>query len=451
MTRFHRVLRAVLASSTAPSLAGALTACGGGVDLSGVEAVACVEGGEPLPGVAPVVPAAYVELRTGEVGAEDGAVRRTRGTRCAGAPDVPACEAAYAAVAFGENDGPLFGQTVQVASRELVVVTDATGLRVLRTPGEVKAWLGPVDAPGDAVAVAELAGYAVGCSDVERGGVGASGEGYRVVATQITSSCDPLETTQVLLEVARDGAVRVVEQSVVDSESGVCIGRRPEGLAPRAGAPAVAAGGPGARAAAWLAEVARLEAASVASFERLADELAAFGAPDALVARARAAAADEIRHAALLRELAERRGACVEAPRVAPFRARSLEAFALENAVEGCVLETFGALVGMAQAELAADVDVRRVMRTVAADEARHGELAWAVHAWAVHRLPAEAALRVRATRDAALRALVAAAAEAEPTLDDAAACALGVLRGSSREALAARFAGAAARLARAA
>lgn len=459
MTRFHEALRAIVASSVA---SGAL-ACGGGVDRTGLELAACVEGGEPLVGVVPVTPADYVEIRAEAGGPlDDPGQRRSRGARCATAADAPKCEADYAAVRFLETDGRLFRQSVDTAPREIVVVTDASGVRVLRTPDEVKAWLGPIDAPADAIARVELEGYTVACGDVERGAVGASGGGFRVLATRITSSCDPVDTTEYLLEVSRDGAVRVAEEALVESESGVCIGRRPEGLAPsrrgRARGPSGAggAGGAGApssedRAAAWLAEVARLEAASVASFERLAAELEAFGAPSELVARARAAAADELRHAALVGALAERRGACVEAPAIAPFRPRSLEPFALENAVEGCVLETFGALVGMAQAELAADFDVRQVMRSVAADEARHGELAWAVHAWAVHRLAPDAGARVRVARDAALRALVAAAADAEPSLDGGAARALGVLRGASRRVLAERFARAASGLARAA
>ncbi len=96
--------------------------------------------------------------------------------------------------------------------------------------------------------------------------------------------------------------------------------------------------------------------------------------------------------------LARRHGADqLAVPRVASAP-RSLEEMAHENAREGCVREMYGALVGTWQAEVAADARVRRAMRTVAADETRHAELAWQVHAWIMAQLDDEAAARVEAT-----------------------------------------------------
>src|SRR5580658_1383630 len=90
-------------------------------------------------------------------------------------------------------------------------------------------------------------------------------------------------------------------------------------------------------------EAAYLEAASVRAFDWLEDELSAHGAPERLQARARRAARDEVRHARVIRSFAERAGARVPSLRVKAARARSLEAMAVENAVEGCVNETLGA------------------------------------------------------------------------------------------------------------
>ena len=98
-------------------------------------------------------------------------------------------------------------------------------------------------------------------------------------------------------------------------------------------------------AGAWLAHAAWLEAASVYAFFRLADELALHGAPIALVRIARQSAMDEMRHAAVVASLAARYGARPAAVEVDPPAARSLEAMAIENAVEGCVRETWGAIV----------------------------------------------------------------------------------------------------------
>jgi hypothetical protein len=184
-------------------------------------------------------------------------------------------------------------------------------------------------------------------------------------------------------------------------------GRRPAGLrafTPRGGTPM----------ARHLARAAYLEAASVPAFERLARELEAHGAPEGLRRRALRAAADEVRHAAKVTELASREGAQarVPRPRVRPPRAsagslRSLEAVARENAVEGCVHETFAAAVALAQAARAVDPRVRAAMKGIAADEVRHAALAWAVARWAEARLPPGAKRRVEAARRRAARALV--------------------------------------------
>jgi hypothetical protein len=61
---------------------------------------------------------------------------------------------------------------------------------------------------------------------------------------------------------------------------------------------------------------------------------------------------------------------------------RPLEAIAIENAVEGCVRETYGAVIGMRQAERARSRDLRRAMRRIAREETSHAELAWEVRRW---------------------------------------------------------------------
>jgi hypothetical protein len=55
--------------------------------------------------------------------------------------------------------------------------------------------------------------------------------------------------------------------------------------------------------------------------------------------------------------------------------------------VEGCVRETYGALVAMHQAETAGDSDVRALMTDIAQDEMNHAALAWRIDAWAATKL----------------------------------------------------------------
>lgn len=116
---------------------------------------------------------------------------------------------------------------------------------------------------------------------------------------------------------------------IVADCSSYCDGRRPEGLVrPGRGMR------PDSELGAFFALKAHLEAASVPAFERLAQELEEHGAPALLVRRARRSAQEEVRHARAMEALALRHGASIPEVVVEPFRPRSLEAMALENAVE---------------------------------------------------------------------------------------------------------------------
>ena len=108
-------------------------------------------------------------------------------------------------------------------------------------------------------------------------------------------------------------------------------------------------------------------------------------------------------------------------PRVRLQRARSLESLARENAVEGCVRETYGALLMCWQAQHAAEPELRRVFARIAADETRHAALSWEVAQWAEQQLDARARARVASARRRALRELAKLVESREPCAFDAA------------------------------
>ena len=146
-------------------------------------------------------------------------------------------------------------------------------------------------------------------------------------------------------------------------------------------------------AAAWL------EGAAVYAFDALKRELIAHGAPGSLIERARSAQQGERRHYRTMSALAARFGAAVQPVELEPIGIRPLLDVALENAVEGCVRETWGAAVAAYQGECATDRAVRRAMRSIAEDEAEHAALGWAVDAWARSRLSPEEGERLTAAR----------------------------------------------------
>jgi hypothetical protein len=169
----------------------------------------------------------------------------------------------------------------------------------------------------------------------------------------------------------------------------------------------------------WV-RVAREEHASVVTFARLTEELAAHGAPAELVARSLAAALEERGHAAdalaIASAIAGRRLSLERLP-VSPPRSQSLCDLVVESYVDGCLGEGLAAEVARRARGRRAPQAVRRFHATVAREERSHAELAWSILKWALaeggdpvhrvlaHALSARYAIGVRrADRDAAER-----------------------------------------------
>ena len=234
---------------------------------------------------------------------------------------------------------------------------------------------------------------------------GPDGDGFRVKS--VVSSCG--NTSEVIRRVARDGTVTVVEQNVLETASGACVeGRRPRGLV-ESGSDWLGS------LAAHFSEIAHMEAAAVLAFDELIAHLRGFGAPAELLERAGKAREDEVRHAAATRALAVRHGGRLVEPSVdSASEAPSLLDFALENMREGCVRETYGALVIAHQAAYAQCPRIRAAFSRIRDEELEHAELSWDIASWLDERLtPAERAEVERARHEEI--AVLLAAADVEP------------------------------------
>lgn len=152
------------------------------------------------------------------------------------------------------------------------------------------------------------------------------------------------------------------------------IGRRPNDLLDE---PADADCADESPVATALAEMARIEAASVHAFRRLGRVLGRLGASRELLSRVRKAARDEVTHARRTRQLAEARGG--KRRRVVVQRGADPTPFelALENAVEGCVHETLGVAFLEHQRRFAADPELRAHAAAICEDELDHAALSW--------------------------------------------------------------------------
>jgi hypothetical protein len=272
----------------------------------------------------------------------------------------------------------------------------------LSFPTDLKAMLGPIDTYAEAVLIASAAGYqiATGCDATLPTAYRAVGGAFELLVLQAQACGDGL--SQLRIRVNPSGTIDVLETFVVKpSTQTVCAsGRRPEGFV------LAEAGGASRSIAEYLTELAVLEAASIAEFATLRDELRAHGAPRSLVDAAEEARRDEIVHARVTQQLARAFGGTTRRVTVEARAPRSLAELAIHNAVEGCVRETFGALAATWQARNAGDPEIARAFARIAEDETRHAAFSWDLAAWLESELDGATLARVAEARSKALEEL---------------------------------------------
>lgn len=157
----------------------------------------------------------------------------------------------------------------------------------------------------------------------------------------------------------------------------------------------------------YLAGMAAMETAAITAFEYLTRELEAYDAPEALIACAREAVVEETRHAEMTGLLSASYGAEVSEVQVDDFCLRSLYEIALENAVEGCVNETFAAACGLWQSESAELEVFRQVIAHITEEEMGHAKLSWDIHQWVMPQLSEREQEQIRVAQIEAIEHLV--------------------------------------------
>lgn len=320
------------------------------------------------------------------------------GTRCATAQAQSACLDVVA------HHPANFVRTtcIQVCTEFSVVTTKGDVVQRWAGTSELKQLLGSIDTVDEALLLVSAEGYDLHCGDALASSARQVAGGYEVYATKITKDCAPIIQTRYHLRVSTAGEISVLGSINLSVNPNACAGRKPAGLVSQSRDLGRSKLGD------YLARMAHLEAASVVAFERMACELNAHGAPLELVDLAIAARGDEVRHAQLMGIMARGHGGDPVKPAVESLPLRTLEEIALENAVEGCVRETYGALVGGYQAEHARDQALRAAMHQISGDEARHAALSYRVQRWILPQLTPEARERVRHAQQRAVFELAA-------------------------------------------
>ena len=140
----------------------------------------------------------------------------------------------------------------------------------------------------------------------------------------------------------------------------------------------------------YFASVSNAEASSIAAFLQLRKELAFHNAPKELQDRCFGAAKQEVEHARVMVKMAENHQGKLAPFIFGEFQPRSLIDLALDNAIEGCIFETFSALKLLQQAHNSAHPVLAQTLKQIALDEVSHAELAWDIHKYLLTRLSNE-------------------------------------------------------------
>ena len=141
----------------------------------------------------------------------------------------------------------------------------------------------------------------------------------------------------------------------------------------------------------WLTQ-AEAEHASIASFSRHTLQLMSIGAPSELITRSQQASIDEIEHAKLCYGFASEFMRTNIYP--GPLdTAGSLGNMDMEEIIEsvvrdGCIQETMSAIEGHFRAHYATEEVIKISLTKLAADEAKHSQLAWDTIKWVIEQHP---------------------------------------------------------------
>jgi hypothetical protein len=313
-------------------------------------------------------------------GVGQGSVHQSTGTPCSGAGDKAACQVAFAAIAPNagfpyQNLYPPVPTYLPPYVFMYLAYTRGDSVGFITERAQLNVFLGEIDTANEAGLVFLSMGVGPACNAIWE-----NEDTFYYSTPLLSMGCSFMGPVGHSFSVTHAGEVT---QTQTLGMSMPCVGRRPLGLS-RERAESLSPLGD------YYASVAHLEGAAVLAFDVMAHELARFGAPRDLQLRAERARADEERHHRLTAIMARREGGVVPGVRADEQVERSLLDAALENAVEGCVREAWGALSAHYQAAVAADADARQLWHEIASDESEHAELSLALHAWFMLQLTFE-------------------------------------------------------------
>ena len=137
--------------------------------------------------------------------------------------------------------------------------------------------------------------------------------------------------------------------------------------------------------AGYFASVAQEEAVSVYAFQEMLFFLKERNAPDHLIQACHKAIHEEKEHTAMMTQLAHQHGCTQAAIKIKRGSFSSMFDFAMQNAIAGCIEETWASVLALYRAQHTPKYQER--FTQIARDEIGHAQLSWHIHQWAMSQL----------------------------------------------------------------
>lgn len=94
---------------------------------------------------------------------------------------------------------------------------------IITNSTELKAFLGDIDTPSEAILLAASNNYRFNTTKKEIGGIKETPSGYEILMTKLVSDCLPVQTNRFLLQVDKNGTITVLDEEIYSRDDNGCI------------------------------------------------------------------------------------------------------------------------------------------------------------------------------------------------------------------------------------
>jgi hypothetical protein len=150
------------------------------------------------------------------------------GDACSGASDAAACQKALdELVRAAPASTPCDSENYRCIESVYAVTTTGDAVKLWTSPEQMRELLGEIDSPSEAWVLAQAKEHEPPylCDDEDSSAQRTIEGGYELRVRRYTKGCRPLEKTELVYRIGRDGAVERLSSKVIESNPDACMTR----------------------------------------------------------------------------------------------------------------------------------------------------------------------------------------------------------------------------------